>query len=123
MLVKESNREKIEEMIKKAEGRARARTINYNDMTTALKKIEDRLRIKKKDMIGIRARVDIHAQNFPQAYRYYRPESTHFFVTKKSSGWDLTDVDRDWTRREGHGVVLYLPDETCKAIIQSNSEF
>lgn len=122
MLIKESNREKIEEMIKKAEGRATARTINYNDMTTALKKIEDRLRIKKKDMIGIRARIDIHAQNFPQAYRY-RPESTHFFVTKKSSGWDLTDVDRDWTRRVGHGVVLYLPDETCKAIIRSNSEF
>ena len=109
-------------MIKKAEGRATARTICFNDIINDIKTIEDKLNIKKKDMIGIKAYVDSNAQNFPNAYKY-RPESTHYTMTRKKSGWDLECVLRDYTRNEKHTYNIILTEEAKKAILESMSDF
>lgn len=122
MLVKESNKEKIETTIKSAEGRATARTIIYRDIVHSLEKLEKSLGIRKKDMLGITADIDYNAQDFPKAYKY-RPESTHFKVTKKSGGWDLISVYRDTTRRDGHKFHVTLTEDAKKAIVESKTTF
>jgi len=122
MLVKESNKNKIEKMIAEAEGRATARTLIFDDIIFDIKEIEKKLGIKKKDMIGIKACVDTNAQDFPKAYKY-RPESTHYTMIRKANGWDLKTVERNTTRREGHAYELELPKHTKLAIIKSMSNF
>ncbi len=122
MLIKEGNRERIEATIREAEGRATARTITYGDITRAIAELEKALNICKKDMTGITADIDYHAQNFPNAYKY-TPESTHITVTRKTSAWDLARVYRDTTRREGHRYHLTLTEDAKKAIIQSKEIF
>lgn len=122
MIVKESNKNKIEKMIKEAEGRATTRTITYNNIVIALKCIENKLNIYKKDMVGIIASVDLNAQNFPNAYKY-TPKSTHFNVIRKANGWDLRWIERDITRREGHTYELELPEHSKVAIIETMNHF
>ena len=122
MLVNDKNKEKIEEMIKAAEGRATVRLLSYQSIIKSLSEIERTLGIKKKYMDGIKADVDVSAQNFPRAYKY-TPESTHFKAVKKSNGWDLQSVYRARTRRENHRYHLELTEEAKAAIISRMQEF
>ena len=122
MLIKEANREKIEAIIKAAEGRATARTISFWGMIGFLEILEESLGICKKDMVGITADIDINAQDFPNAYKY-TPTSTHFTVVRKASGWDLVSVSRDTTRRRGHRFHVTLTDEAKEAIIKTKMAF
>lgn len=122
MLVKEANKEKIADIIRTAEGRATARTITYGDITRAIAELEKSLGIAKKNMTGIAADIDYNAQDFPRAYKY-TPESTHFTVTRKASGWDLTSVFRDTTRRWNHRFHVTLTDDAKMAIIASKEKF
>lgn len=122
MLIKESNRNKIENMITEAEGKAVTRKITYDNIAIAVERIEKELNVYKKDMIGVKASVDLNAQNFPKAYKY-APKSTHFEAIRKASGWDLKSVERNITRREGHAYELDLPEHTKLAIIKKMSNF
>ena len=122
MLIKESNRNKIENMIVEAEGKAVTRKITYDNIAIAVERIEKELNVYKKDMIGVKASVDLNAQNFPKAYKY-TPKSTHFEAIRKASGWDLKSVERNITRREGHAYELDLPEHTKLAIIKKMSNF
>lgn len=122
MLIKEGNREKIEAAIREVEGRATARTVTYGEIAIAIAELEKTLNICKKDMMGIIADIDYHAQNFPNAYKY-TPESTHIKITRKNSAWDLVRVYRDTTRREGHRYHLTLTEDAKKAIIKSKEIF
>lgn len=122
IIIKESNKEKINQAIKDAEGRASARTITYDDIIQDIKNVEQTLGIAKKDMVGIEVDVDHHAQNFPNAYKY-TPESTQYIIRKKASGWELLSVDRYRTRREGHRYNVKLTAEAKAAIIKRMSDF
>ena len=122
MLIKESNRGKIEKMIKEAEGRSRERTINFDDILWAINKIECKLDIPKTHMEGIAADVDVNAQNFPKAYKY-TPKSTQFYMVKKKSGWDLVNVVRDITNGENRGFHLKLTDKAKEVLISRHSMF
>ena len=116
MLVKEANKEKIMMMIKEAEGRSTARTITYEDIICDIDTIERRLGITKKAMVGIKAHVDHNAQKFPNAYKW-TPSSTHYTITKKAGGWDISNINRNTTRNKM--FYLELPDSAKKAIIES----
>lgn len=96
--MKENNKKKINEMIKMAEGRATARTIDYQEVVDAIATLEYKLGIPKARMVGVTADIDVHAQVFASAYKYI-PVSTHFTITRKKTGWDLVSVYRDTTRR------------------------
>lgn len=122
MLVKESNMKKINEMIKKAEGRATARTIGYKDIAYNIEDIEKTLGIPKKDMIGIVAYVDSNAQDFPNAYKY-TPYSTQYVIERKASGWDLVEVERGRTERRKRKFRLKLTDIAKEAIVISKECF
>ncbi len=122
MLIKESNRARIEQAIKAAEGRATQRTITYDDIVEAIQHLEKKLGIAKKDMLGTYATIDIHAQNFLRAYKY-RAESTIFRISRGAAGWDLTDVERYYTARDGHGYSVHLSPAAEKAILESMQDF
>lgn len=122
MLIKETNKTKIEEMIKAAEGKSKERVITYDDMIHSIRKIENYLGIPKKHMEGIYADVDVWAQNFPRAYKY-TPKGTQFYMVKKKSGWDLLRVSREITRRAYHTYQLELTDDAKEAIIKAHSNF
>lgn len=122
MLIKESNKEKIEKMITEAEGRARERKITYADMVHGIKKIEGWLGIPKAHMEGIVVYVDHNAQNFPNAYKY-TPYSTQYMMVRKRSGWDLRQVYRDITRRDNHTYELELTDKAKESIIEAHRNF
>ena len=116
IIIKESNRAKIEEMIREAEGKATARTITADCIMNAVKHIEAHLDIPKKAMIGITAEVDPWAQNFPKAYKY-EAYSTQFAIAREPSGWILYYVCRAKAKRASQAAVLTLPETAQAAII------
>ena len=94
IVIKEANKEKINNIIKEAEGKASARTIDYDYIVRAIKEIEDKFwLIHKKDMEGMIVCVDMHAQQYPKAYKH-TPESTQFSIVKAESGWKLRWIER-----------------------------
>jgi len=117
----EKTAEQLTAEIKKAEGRATARTITAENLVETLIEIENRLGITKKSMEGIRVVVDYNAQTFPSAYKY-RPEST-FFVAVYNKGWKLTDIRRDWTRSPKQAVQIEHTEDSKKAIIDRMTHF
>lgn len=122
MLIKETNRTRIEEMIKEAEGRATARTIDYEDVEKAILYLEEKLDIPKKHMEGIKAHIDINAQAFPNAYQH-TPISTHIHIIRKKTGWDLVKVSRDICKSPTQKFKVWLTDKAKEAIIDRFSHF
>lgn len=122
MIVKESNKDKINAMIKEVEGRSTARTIDYRDIVFNIATIERTLGIPKKYMVGIEVNVDKHAQDFPNAYKY-TPYSTQYTIKRKASGWDLISVKRNRTRRLKQEYLLQLTDTAKEAIIKTKECF
>ena len=122
MLIKETNRAKIEQIIKDAEGRATARTIDYYDIAMAIWNLERKLDIPKVKMEGIETYVDVNAQDFPNAYKY-TPTSTHFHAVRKKAGWDLVKVYRDPCQRPGRKYEVHLSDTAKEAILERHTMF
>lgn len=122
IIIKDSNEAKITAAIKEAEGRATARTLEYKDIKTALDRIEKRLGIAKKALLGVKVRVDVNAQTFPNAYKW-TPESTHFVAERTASGWALTEVYRDRVEGPNSRYIVKLTDEAKDAIIKACSAF
>lgn len=120
--IKEANRDKINAAIKEAEGRATARTINYDDIVDDITNIETKLNIAKKHMTGCYAWVDHNAQAFPSAYKY-KPESTHYCIQRTASGWVLVSVDRMTTNSPSGRYELELTEEAQDAILESMMRF
>ena len=122
IIIKPENREAIQAAIKAAEGRATVRTITYEGIVNDITRIERHLCVPKKAMIGIRASIDHNAQQFPNAYRY-TPESTHYRIERKASGWVLYDVERNTCRTPSRAVSLTLTEEARAAIVAARETF
>ena len=118
IIVADRNRDKITEAIKAAEGRSRERTITADQVFEFCDKIAKLYRIHKKDLEGSTFYVDRYAQNFPAAYKY-RAQSTHFTVRYEKGRFLLTDVCRDYTRRDTQRVLADLSQTTKAAIIKA----
>ena len=121
IIVNDKNKEKINDAIKKAEGKARERTITANDIFWMVKNIEENLGIPKSKMLGVVATVDYHAQKFPNAYKY-PPYSTHVVLEKVSTGWAVVDIRRNITRRNKR-FVIELTNEAKEELIYKHSSF
>lgn len=122
IIVKKSNEEKLNAAIAATEGRATARTITASDIIDALEIVEETLGIPKTSMNGIVAYVDVHAQHFPNAYRY-RPESTHFAAERTSSGWKVIEIYRGTTNSPSNRYYVKLTDKAKEKIIESKTHF
>ena len=94
IIVAESNKDKIEAIIKEAEGKASARTIGYDDITKAIAKVEEELNgIPKKYLEDTVVECDPWAQKLPSAYKY-RAESTQFVITFRKGKWRVSNIRR-----------------------------
>lgn len=123
IIISETNKDRIKAAIQEAEGKASARTVEYDGIVRACGRIEKKLGIPKKYLEGIRYDVDLHAQNFPNAYKY-RAESTHFVVEYSKGKWRLVSIERAYTRTAGHDFrCLAMPEETRNAVIDRMMDF
>ena len=120
MLFKESNKESLEKMFAKANGKCRERILTYDNVKYALNMIENHLNIPKKYMVGITAVIDPNAQNFPNSYGY-TPYSIYCFATYKKSGWNIEQFGKYKTARAGHMAEINLTKEAKIAILESKS--
>lgn len=116
IILKESNRDRINKEIKKAEGRATARLITYDNMIYICEEVEALLDIAKNNMNGVKIDADYNAQRFPTAYKY-TPESTHFTAEYKGNSWTITDIYRDRCRNGIKKADIILTDKAKTAII------
>ena len=116
----EKNYDKIKEELDKVQKRTTARNISLQTILNDIEVIERKLRISKKNMVGIIVGVDHNAQDFPRAYKYV-PESTQYALERKTSTWNITNICRDKT-----GTIpfhMYLTDDAKKAIIKTYEYF
>lgn len=105
----------VTEWIDRAEKGCRARKIEAADVLKACIEIEERLSITKKALNGCSFDVNLHGQQFPNAYRG-QPESTWFTLEYHSGNWYLSSVRRG-TARVSHCVDAYLTEEAEAAIV------
>lgn len=122
IIVNAKNADRINEEIKKSEGRAKVRTVTYNEIVKGIEEVEERLHIAKADMEGVKVYMDWNAQDFPHAYKY-TPESTHVYLIRTKSGWAMYGVDRNTCQRRSGKYELVLTDRAQKAIIAACSRF
>lgn len=116
------NADKINDAIIAAEGRARVRCISAEGIEKACAKAFDHFDITKKALEGVKISVDIHAQHFPNAYKY-TPESTQFCAVYKRGAWYLTDIYRGVCRAPSQQFGATLTEAATDAIIRNFSNF
>lgn len=118
----EAKAAKLNKIISAAQGKAKERLIDAAAVCEALEDINDKLSITKKAMEGIKASVDINAQNFPSAYKY-RAQSTRFTAVFRGGAWRITSIERYDCRRENEKFALMLTDAAKQAIIENHTYF
>ena len=123
IVIKDSNRDRIEQAIKQAQAQARAkvRTITDKDVFRAVSDIEKKLQdVAKVAWEGVRVVVDVHGgERYPSVYKG-TPESTQFEIAYTSGTWKLIDAYRmDVVQTKGGYMTIYLPEALQKAIIES----
>lgn len=117
IIVKAENTEKIQRAIDEAEGKARERKVTAKQLIACAEKLDKKLGIAPAHLKGVTARVDINAQDFPNAYKYI-PESTVATFEHTGRAWALIDVKRDRTDIASKAVRFTLTDEAREWIVK-----
>lgn len=120
IIVNEKNKNRIEDAIRKAEGKSTSRTISADKIINAVEKINNKLGISKQDLIGVKAEVDLNAQKLPSAYKW-TAMSTHFTIEGCASGWALINVKRAYLWQRKDEVIINLTDKAKDAIVKNLS--
>ena len=118
--IDEKHLEKLQAAIDEAQGMAKVRRIDAEDMIAFCNRVFAFVGITKKALNGCKLKADIHAQSFPNSYRY-APESTQFNAEYRNGCWYLLDVYRGRMDRTYRVAFLSLTEEAKEAIIQSKS--
>lgn len=116
MALTEAQCVEIQEWIDRVEKGCRARKIEAVDVLEACADIEDHLGITKKTLNGCSFAVNLHGQQFPNAYRG-QPDATWFTVEYHNGNWYLSSIRRG-TARASHTVTAHLTDEAKAAIVK-----
>ena len=117
IVLKDMNREKIENELNNVQRRCSVRMVSFDDIVKTSKEIREFYKLNNKELNGCRFVIDLHAQTFPGTYKY-TPESTKFILEFKNSYWKLVDVFRGITNRDGGVVETHLTEEAEKALIE-----
>ena len=112
IVINNANKDIINDIISKAEGRATARTIDYEDCVAMVNRIDKLLNLPQKAKNGIRAHIDLHAQTFSVSYKG-TPYSTHIEVLYRNGSWRLIRVFRAETHCYSYRYNVRLT-ETAK---------
>lgn len=117
LIIKEENRETINNAIREVEGRAKARTITYDDCVRAVNSIDKRLNLPKAVKSGITANVDIYAQTFANSYKG-EPYSTKMTLIYRNGSWRITDIYRSVTRAQTQQYLIDLTEKAKEELIK-----
>lgn len=120
MIIKKEQRERLKEELHKAQGRAKARTLEVGQIFEAIEKAEAKLKsleIPKKHWRGCR----IYLEPAAVAKSYHgRPWGTRAVIERKVSGWDLKTVERTTCNKVPYGscwgLHLDLSEEAWRAM-------
>lgn len=121
IVIKQENAEKINRVIKEAEGSARTRCCDYSDLMKGIENIESVLKISKTALNGTTATISPHATKFPNAYKYI-PMGTRFYVKFTSGTWKLSGVCR-YNVNDSHKYRLELSGTAEEAILKNHGCF
>lgn len=104
--ITETNRATIAAAIVAAEGRATVRTVSAQDVFDEVTYLDHKLDIPKCHMVGIEARISLHAETFANSYKYI-PEGTCITMLYHTGGWYLEKVFRaNCNNTRVHTLVL-----------------
>lgn len=117
IIIKAENAERIQKAINEVEGKARERKVTAKQLIACAEKLDKKLGIAPAHLKGVTARVDINAQDFPNAYKYI-PESTVATFEHTGRSWALIDVKRDRTDIASKAVRFNLTDEAREWIVK-----
>lgn len=111
-----TNKEKLNEAIREAEGKATARTIDAERIEGILNEIGEG--IAKAKLHGTKVYYD-GAEHFANSYKY-RPMSTHFQAENIKGKWYVTNIFRDTCPRRVNNTLICYSEE-AKSVIISNA--
>ena len=117
MKINITNTKKLEEAIKKAEGRATARTLSIYTIMSNLNQIK----VPKSRLDGTRVEYD-GGQKFPNAYKY-TPESTHFTAENVKGRWYVTNIWRDTCPNRNTSMYVEYSEAAKAWILEDASKF
>ena len=116
MKINIKNTEKLNSEIKKAEGKATARLLTVDDIRRLLAGVEKQLSLTKAELRGVIVRGCPAGQDFPNAYGH-TPYATCFTAEYCSSGWCVTEIERDRCPRWKDKAIITLTDAAKDAIL------
>ena len=113
IVIKDTNKEKINALIKEVEGRATTRIIDFDLIIGVCEGVTKTLDLSKKYLEGTEIIVDYHAQKMPRSYKY-TPYSTWFSAKFYSGAWHLMGVYRDHLTESEHKAICVNLSDTAK---------
>lgn len=126
VIVKESNKEKIDAIIVEVEGRAQSRCIGSDAVLYIAEVLDKKLLplICKKNLKGTKAQVDFNAQDFAKAYRAKgTPRSTWVTLEYNGKEWVLTEVKRDSTASSASAFRITYTEKAKQDIVAHMEKF
>lgn len=118
----ENNREKLENALAPANGKARERLAHFEDLEKAIGDIEREFDIPKCRMDGLRVHVDLYSQSVPRAYKYSMV-STQFTIEYGKNAVYLVDCERERVDEHFRYRVEVFPDGVKEAILEKYEKF
>lgn len=116
IVIKESNRDRIQSALDQAQERARVRTVSADDVIRSVERIQEILKVSTRKLNGSTAWIDPHAQTFPGAYKGI-PESTQFQISATAGTWKLIKIIRGRCKGATQGINISLSEEGDEAIL------
>lgn len=126
IIVKESNKEKIDAVITEVEGRAQSRCIGSDAVLYIAEVLDKKLLalVCKENLKGTKAHVDFNAQDFAKAYRAKgTPRSTWVTLEYNGKEWVLTEVKRDSTASSASAFRIEYTEQAKKDIVAHMEKF
>ena len=120
--ITENNKEKLENALAQANGKAQERLAHFEDLGKAIEDIERKFDIPKCRMDGLRIRVDLNCQSVPFAYEH-KMLSTQFTLEYGKNAVYLVDCERERVDEHFRYRVEVFPDGVKDAILAKYEKF